>query len=376
MVYDYIFCGYGLSAMLILDKLASDGLLAGKSVLVLDNGLRTSKTLCFWEHGNGDFDAILEKSWPKAIFRDQTEFEILQNQNTYKMLNPARLEIVVNQKLKSFPGIEVRKEQVTGFRDNGHYGSVSTTTGKYSSHKIFNSVPQKIESSHRYPLLLQHFRGWLVETQKPSFTEDCATFMDFSIGQNGATRFIYVLPLSPTKALVEYTLFSPDLLDKQEYDSGIEAYLRSKGIRDYKISGTEDGVIPMTAYPFWKNNSANILNIGTAGGWTKPSTGYTLMYAQKKAGKVVQLLKSGTVDFTRFHKSDRFLWYDKIFISVLYYQNASGKHVFSTLFKRADPSLILRFLREETNLLQELVILASCPKRLFLKHLIKSIFRF
>ena len=49
-------------------------------------------------------------------------------------------------------------------------------------------------------------------------------FMNFDIPQIGNTRFMYLLPFSPTKALVEYTLFSKDLLEKEEYIAEIETF--------------------------------------------------------------------------------------------------------------------------------------------------------
>jgi len=105
--------------------------------------------------------------------------------------------------------------------------------------------------------------------------------MDFSVEQQGNTRFMYVLPTSSTEALLEYTLFSKDLLSKDEYENEIETYLHKLGITEYEIVEKEQGTIPMTSYQFWKHNTKNILNIGSAGGWTKASTGYTFKNTTK-----------------------------------------------------------------------------------------------
>jgi lycopene beta-cyclase len=85
---------------------------------------------------------------------------------------------------------------------------------------------------------------------------------------------MYVLPTSPTEALLEYTLFSHDLLAKAEYETAIKEYIAQL---NYQLlhNRKEQGSIPMTCYPFWKKIHKKVLNIGTAGGWTKASTGYT-----------------------------------------------------------------------------------------------------
>ena len=81
----------------------------------------------------------------------------------------------------------------------------------------------------KYPLLQQHFIGWKIKTSEPAFTADKATFMDFSVAQKGNTRFMYVLPFSKTEALIEYTLFSKDLLPEKEYE---ECLLKSKAMSE------------------------------------------------------------------------------------------------------------------------------------------------
>jgi len=93
---------------------------------------------------------------------------------------------------------------------------------------------------------------------------------------------MYVLPTSANEALLEYTLFSKDLLAKEEYETEIQNYIQKLGITEYEIIEKEQGNIPMTCYPFWQHNSKNILNIGSAGGWTKASTGYTFKNTVKK----------------------------------------------------------------------------------------------
>ena len=76
--------------------------------------------------------------------------------------------------------------------------------------------------------------------------------MDFSIEQNSNTRFMYVLPISPNKALFEYTLFSKNVLTKEEYEFELQKYLALKSITEYTIIEKEKGIIPMTSYRFWK----------------------------------------------------------------------------------------------------------------------------
>ncbi len=72
-----------------------------------------------------------------------------------------------------------------------------TITSEY----VFNSILfEKISAKY---LLLQHFKGWLIETDKDYFDDSVATFMDFRTDQKNRTGFFYVLTVAKNKALVE-----------------------------------------------------------------------------------------------------------------------------------------------------------------------------
>src|SRR5204862_5152570 len=114
--------------------------------------------------------------------------------------------------------------------------------------------------------------GWLIETNENIFSERIATFMDFRVGQARGAGFVYVLPLSKNKALVEYTLLSEDLLKTEEYDAELSNYIQIiLNITNYSVTHSEFGIIPMTNYPFSKGEG-RIINAGTAGGSTKSSS--------------------------------------------------------------------------------------------------------
>jgi lycopene beta-cyclase len=197
--------------------------------------------------------------------------------------------------------------------------------------------------------------------------------MDFSVEQKGNTRFMYVLPTSEHEALLEYTLFSKDLLHKEAYESEIKNYITNLGITEYEIIEKEQGNIPMTCYPFWKHNTKNIINIGSAGGWTKASTGYTFKNASKKSKALVYFLNT-TADFRKFHKVNKFWFYDLLLLDILSSKNELGTKIFSALFEKGNTTLIFKFLDEETSFLEDLQVIWKCPKMLFFKALVQRIF--
>jgi lycopene beta-cyclase len=129
----------------------------------------------------------------------------------------------------------------------------------------------------------------------------------------------------------------------------------------------------MTAFNFSKLNSKHVLHIGTAGGWTKASTGYTFKNATKKTKELVLFLKTEN-DLTKFHKKTKFWFYDLIFLDVLANYNNEGSDLFSSMFRKAKIKTIFKFLDEESTLWEDLKIIRSVPPKRFIQAFMKRLF--
>jgi lycopene beta-cyclase len=176
------------------------------------------------------------------------------------------------------------------------------------------------------------------------------------------------MPFSPNTALVEYTLFTPTLLDEEGYRKGLEDYMEEfLQIPRYRIKEEEFGVIPMTDHRFSPGNG-RMVNLGTAGGQTKPSSGYTFRFIQKHSAAVVKALVDARHPIVNRGSLDkRFFWYDKVLLHMLYFKKMAGARIFHLLFKRNPIQRIFRFLDNETKLHEELILLNTLPQWPFMK---------
>jgi len=175
--------------------------------------------------------------------------------------------------------------------------------------------------------------------------------------------------------LFEYTLFSKDLLPYNDYKVEIEKYLREKNITDYEIVEKEQGSIPMTCYKFWNHNSKNIINIGTAGGWSKASTGFTFKNTTKKTIKLIEYIKQNK-PLPKFHELNKFWFYDLLLLDILSKKNHLGAFLFGKMFQKNAPKQILKFLDEDTSLAEDLQIQLKMPPINFIKALLIRISKF
>ncbi|WP_289038187.1 lycopene cyclase family protein [uncultured Zobellia sp.] len=376
--FDYIIIGAGAAGLMLANAMVKDDFFKSKSILLLDKDAKKTndRTWCFWEKGDGKFDSIVSKKWDRIYFGSKQfskDYSIAPYQ--YKMVQGIDFYRTYFDALKQQSNVTFQQEQVTKIADQGSKVIVLTDNNTYSASKVFSSSFDYKMATHqkKYPVLQQHFLGWTIKTDEPIFNPLQVTYMDFSVPQKGNTRFMYILPFSKNEALVEYTLFSKNRLEKKEYEEALINYLEDllKG-DSYKIDEVEQGSIPMTSYDFSEHHTKNIRYIGTAGGWAKPSTGYTFMSTAKKIPVLVDFIKTEK-PLNELSFKNRFWFYDLLFLDVLSQHNEKGHSIFESLFKKCPPQLILKFLDEDTTLLEDLRFISSCPTKPFVKALLGRI---
>ena len=377
--YDFIIIGAGAAGLMLAASMGEDAYFKNKSILLLEkqHDRTNDRTWSFWEKGIGEFDAILLKEWTKIGFKDPNNTLVRDiTPYTYKTLRGLDYYQYQDKKIKAFANVTRQYGTVKEILESGSDVRVSTDRETYRANYVFSSVMlgNPMQDSSKYPLLQQHFIGWYVQTQEPVFDSKVATFMDFSIPQKGNTRFIYVLPTSPNEGLVEYTLFSKELLPESEYEEAIKDYIRNDlKCTSYTISEKEKGSIPMTAYNFSRHNSNRIIYIGTAGGWTKPSTGFTFSNIQKNTKILIRNIKSGRKPIG-IKQDVKHRFYDTLLLDILNVNNAKGREIFSSMFRKRKVQDILKFLSEETSFFEEVNMILACPKGPFLRAFWKRLF--
>lgn len=375
--FDIIICGGGASGLLLAHGLINDPAFDQLSIALIEKEKKeqNDRTWCFWEEEKGEWDHLASARWDDALFQAKdysASFSLAPYQ--YKMIEGQRFYHHLYPILEKAANLSLIREEITQLTPLKTHCEVSTDSHKYIGKRVFSSLPKiDYKQQQKYPVLQQHFIGWFVKTEAPIFDPKTMVFMDFDLPQKNATRFMYVLPFNNKEALVEYTLFSKDLLEDQEYEDEIIAYLNERKAGEISITATEQGSIPMTAYPFDQHNSAHLMYIGTAGGWTKASTGFTFKKSHEKIKRLVQFLKKEQ-PLNQFQQRNKFNFYDMLFLDVLAKYNGEGSQLFSRMFQRNTPQRIFKFLDEKTSYGQEIRLMISFPVGRFVKALFKRLF--
>lgn len=378
--YDIIIAGGGLSGLSLAWYLAKGGYKG--EVLVVDSTFAPTndKTWCFWTNREPPFKEIIYKKWKKTWVSvlDYSTFRYLNEYNYYCIRSGDFREYVLRE-LKKHKNFDLLEENILDFSANKNKAVLLTKRGdNYLANYIFQSVmkPKNLDPSQiKYPLL-QHFLGWEIEAIEPSFDPETFTIMDFDDEFSPGVGFMYVLPFTQTKALFEFTVFSGEPLEKKVYKKKIRHYLyHTYGLdkEHYEIKRKEYGEIPMEDRPHIPLFESNIINLGSVGGMTKPSTGYTFMRIQDYAQELAQNLIQGFDPLPPRPSKFKYRYYDLLLLHILSNSTQDSLKVFHSLFKKNSLDDILRFLGEETTLSQDLKIMSSVPYIPFFKAISKNL---
>lgn len=365
MHYDFIFAGGGTSALMLAYLIKSEKALADCTMLIIDPdvGSSESKNICFWADRLPALPLTLKGKWDSLSFAGKKGVKTQRiDPLSYYCFDAASLLTQLKNDLNAAGGVTFLEDRVVGMDETRvqlRHSPVEYVARQY----VFDSVPPVGVSVS----LWQHFLGWEIDIIKDSELDAQAlTLMDFRVDQGEGPAFMYVLPFSPRKALVEITLMSSDVLSVEHYETYIENYLACHFPKlDFTLRHLEQGKIPMQQFPHGAVSPGQI-KVGIKGGMAKPTTGYTFLNSYRQARQIVEQLVAGESLNSLPVPKKRFEFYDRMLLSIIRRNPWAVKPIMESLFYRNRYSRLLAFLSESTTLIQETGILWSLPWKPFL----------
>ncbi|MEU9507884.1 lycopene cyclase family protein [Micromonospora sp. NPDC048170] len=361
---DLALVGGGGAASLVLAALDRHGV-RGLRVAVIDPVHRRGqdRTWAFWGHPGGDLDPLLAASWCQVEVATSAGRRVLDLAPLrYAML---RSGPVYDRAAEAERRLGVRRivAPVDALHDDG--GHVTVHAGgdgpAVRASWVLDSRPRPPRRPGRTNWL-QHFRGWWLESGVPVFDPARAVLMDFRTPQPArGVSFGYVLPVSDRYALVEYTEFGPRPLTDAGYDAALAGYRDLLGLDPtrLRVREVENGVIPMTDGPFEARPSPRVVRLGTAGGATRPSTGFTFSAMHRQAEQIARALAAGRPPVPAPAYPPRHRWMDAVALRALDGGGVGGPDFFDRLFDRNPAERVLRFLDGATTPAEELAVMGS-----------------
>lgn len=370
--YDVILTGGGAAGLSLAYRL--NEAFPERSLLIIDEAVKRENdhTWCFWSRDTSYLDAITYRTWDQLAILSEEQQQILDlAPYRYRMVRSADFYRMMREKLAYQDRVDFMLGTVESIVDGVANAEVNVNALAIAADWVFDSRYRAsdlrpLTRRHRY--LIQHFLGWEIETERAVFDPNVPRMFDFRTPQAGSMRFCYVLPYTPQRGLVEYTIFSDRLLPVDEYQAALADYITSVlGARHYRILEEEQDMIPMTDHVIERRAGQRVLNIGTRGGRVKASSGYAFWRIQQDAQAIVHSLQQHNHPFNLPEPPHRYRTFDAMLLQILDRHGHLGKRIFLQLFRRNPIQRIFRFLDEAGGLGENLQLMASVPPWPFIR---------
>ena len=342
--FDYIIIGGGCSGLSLAYELEIHKKLENKTLAIIEprNEYKRDKTWSFWKVINHNFNDCVKKTWNNFSIKTSSKSKNIQcNKFPYESIDSGLFYKKINENLII-------------------YKSIKEINTKNSF--IFNSIPTFKKDQNN---LWQHFYGVEIETQDSFFDDNTINLMDFDCEQRNNVHFFYTLPFQKNKALIETTWLSKINDDSlKDYDNQIKDYINTRlGLKNYKVTYSEEGCIPL--FNPLNIKEKNKINIGTAGGMTRLSTGYTFLNIQTQSKYIRENIEN--INNTKIFKIEKkYQFLDNIFLKVLEANSHMMPDIFFKMFNNS-ASTVIKFLSNKSNFLEDLSIISKMPKWIFIK---------
>lgn len=370
-VYDFIIAGAGAAGLTLAHHL-SHSALADRSILLVDkdDDDQLSRNYGYWSRRTTLYEEAPHHAWRwLEIVSDGAAQRIPLDPYAYRLVRGAEFYLSTLDELKALPNVTRARGVIDSIEEGADGARVVIDDRAYHGRWVFDSLVSQADvrrmSNGGAPLKM-HFKGWEIETAEPVFDKTTATMFDFRCEQRGQVRFFYVMPFTRQFALVEFVVYSPNVLPQAEYDAALREHIEvTRSIRGYRVVDEETGCLPLTNTSLPRRPSAHVMRLGTKAGRLKPSTGYSVMRADKDARAIVRSLIERGHPFDVPADSRWYRWLDEVMLDVMRNDGGRIKPVFQRMFARNPIGRVFRFLDEEASVADNALLILSLPKTPF-----------
>lgn len=358
--YDIAIIGAGLAGLSLATRLAEPAF-AGLRVLLLEprTQYRRDRTWSYWSLQPHPFQAAVASSWDtwSIVAADKTVTRSASGLR-YESIPSDRLYRIALERIHAAPHITFR-QGVTAFAEEDANGVHLRFGGQTARARAgFDTRPPPCLGAYG---LSQRFAGWEIETQEDVFDASTVTLMDFRCAQPGAAHFTYVLPSTPRRALVEDTWFAPLGFQPPDHGRAVRDHLRVRyGVTAFDTLFEESGALPMN--PVFRPASGKyLLPIGTAGGGTRPSTGYAFNAIQAQCDTIAADVRAARAPRPVPPRPGLVRFMDRVLLDMLDRQPELAAPLFASLFERCEPRRLVRFLNDRAGLADLTAVCLAMP---------------
>ncbi len=388
-VIDLVILGAGCAGLSLAARLASgDGDLR---VVLVDRRTEFAddRSWSFWQHDHHPLRDIVAHEWSGWSYADLAgrsathrvpgmSYQYIRGVDFYRW---ALAEIAGDDGIALRLGVVAQELSSTTLPDGSPGVRVTTDEGALLARRVVDTRPRRTAA-----LLYQCFSGVEVEhggrltiadqdgVGTVPMEPDAVGLMTRMRSGTDGLGFVYVLPLSPTSALVEWTRFSPVPLAESVVVAERDAELSAMGLAGATVVREEGGILPMGRMNAGRMLAKEapmpgVVLAGNAGGALRDASGYAFLRIQQWARRCADALARG--EDPAPHPVEPWVrrQMDRIFLQALRAHPERTVDYFMAMARGVAPHRLLRFLTDRATAGDLASIIASLPLLPFLAEL-------
>jgi len=371
--FDLVILGAGCAGLALAARLARSD--ADLRVAVIDPRTEhgDDRSWSFWHHDHHALRGIVAHEWAGWTYagldgRTATHrvpgisYQYIRGVDFYRWALDA---IATDSRITLRLGVGAHELSAVTLPDGGEGVRITTDAGPVIARRVVDTRPQRTRA-----LLYQCFSGVEVE-HGGALAADTAAVGLMTRMRSGADGlgFLYVLPLGPTRALVEWTRFSPVPLPLEEVAAERDAELGALGLSDAVVVREEQGILPMGRVDAPASPVRGVALAGNAGGALRDASGYAFLRIQRWAVRCAAALARGEAPPAHPREPWVRRQMDRIFLQALRAHPERSADYFLAMATRVPPRRLLRFLTDRATVGDLVAIIASLPLTPFLAQL-------
>ncbi len=367
--YDLAIVGGGCAGLSLAAKLAETPRLDLRIVVIDSREHYTNdRTWCFWSDNPGEYVDLIQNFWSAWTFSSAKGREVHHSGDwRYVKIPSSRFYQSALTAIQSSPHLELRLGRaVHQMHTDGDSVTMDLGGEAVTARHVVDTRPPRSLSG---ATLLQSFVGQEIKTELACFDVTQAGLMEDMRVDDHGFAFTYVLPTSPTTALIEATRFTPSPPPEAVLYADLDRAIRSR-CQSHVVQREEVGVLPMGLLTACSPLDSRVVRAGTAGGAIRAASGYGFQRIQSWA----RLCASSVLKHGRAipHPVEPPLrrQMDSLFLRVIREQPDLAPDLFLRLAKALRPDAFARFMSDRATPLDWITTVSALPKTPFLSALV------
>ena len=377
--FDLVILGGGCAGLSLSMALAAHGRRCPRTLVIESRTEYTNdRTWCYWGDRSASVPYQIRHRWQTMRVAHAGQSVALDCGSTpYHMVAAQDFYAAAQELIDRQPNITLSRgtSVVAEPSRNGGVWNIRTSAGNVTARSIVDTRPPRLPRRGG-ATLWQSFYGQEIECSAAVFDPLSMDLMNFLAPDPRCVPFVYVLPLTPTRALIEVTVFGATPLASQALSSRLEAAVAQRvGDAPFTTLRSEHGILPMGLNEALISTHTSCIKVGVMAGGARPSTGYAFQRIQRWAGQCADTLVSRGHPVGHHPDPLPLRLMDRIFLDVLHANPNRGGAIFFSLFRGADPASVIRFLSGTAGLADSLAVVAAMPVPPFVRAALAMIRR-